>query len=78
VPKAEVLGHLRSKMLDYDEHTVGPNPEFGDVARAMDAVAQLQRFIREPSEAFDRWFREEHDGPPDLRKRAVWDEVIGW
>jgi hypothetical protein len=54
-----------------------PDDEVTDVARAIDAVTRLRELFEYCSEEFDAWFRDEYGGPPDLRKRRIWDKVVG-
>ncbi len=54
-----------------------PNSDFGTVAAAADAVRTFQEFLDEPSDAFEEWFRGEYDKPLNLRKHAVWDDLLG-
>jgi hypothetical protein len=60
---------------DSDGHLV-LDAETTLVASAAGAVWGLQQLLRECSEDFDTWFREQYGGPPDLRRRRVWDGVI--
>lgn len=63
-------------LSDRDEG-LDPNPEFEDVALAIDAVGELSEFLGTSSTAFQAWFRSEYKMPASLDKRAVWTELLG-
>ena len=54
-----------------------PDYEITDVARAGEAVESVREFLQNCSEDFEQWFRDEYGGPSDLRKRRIFDGVIG-
>ena len=64
-------------LTESGDEQLAPDTEFGSVAEASDAVHELQGFLDEPSEEFEEWFRGEYSMPLDLRKHAVWDELVG-
>jgi hypothetical protein len=54
-----------------------PNEEFNEVRAATEAVDRLNRFLSgDLSEAFDQWFRAEHNAPPNLHLKRVWDQLF--
>ena len=65
-------GDLRENSDDY----LVLDRETTVVASAADAVDVLQRMLEGCSAEFDVWFRDAYGGPPDLRRRRVWDKVI--
>jgi hypothetical protein len=54
-----------------------PDHEIADVASAEDAITKLREMLAGCSEDFDTWFRERFGGPPDLKKRRMWEQLIG-
>jgi hypothetical protein len=53
-----------------------PNEDFELVVEAAAAVRELQKALTRPSDEFEEWFRSEYGKPLDLRKRAVWDDLL--
>jgi hypothetical protein len=64
-------------LVERHDESLHPDLEMTSVSRAWDAITAVQRFLEESSEEFDNWFRDAHDGPPDLRKRLIFDSVFG-
>lgn len=64
-------------LTDRDDEGLDPNPDFEDVAAAIEAVSNLAEFLDKSSSDFQAWFRSEHKMPPKLDKRAVWMELLG-
>lgn len=62
---------------DANEQLV-PDHEITEIKTAGDAIRAVRRFLEEEcSEEFEAWFRDKYGGPPDLRKRRIFDRVIG-
>lgn len=56
---------------------LAPDEEVLAVAKAQAAVQDLHRFFSGTSQEFDAWFQQEYGAPPQLRRKAIWDQLLG-
>jgi hypothetical protein len=68
--------HAGDLVENGDERLV-VDEEIAEFKNAGDAIRAVRTFLEEQcTEEFGAWFREEYGGPPDLRKRRIFDAVI--
>jgi hypothetical protein len=65
-------------LVENSSELLEPDQDLSEVTTAYEAVYRLRRFIEdEISEAFHDWFREQYGMSPDLRKKRLWDDLMG-
>lgn len=71
--KAYQAGTLTENSMD----RLVPDDRVRDVAGAVAAVERLDAALGESSYEFDVWFQDEYGAPADLRRRDIWDQLLG-
>jgi hypothetical protein len=65
-------------LIENSSELLAPDEDVTEIAAAYAAVDRLRRFLEDGvSEEFDSWFRAEFGMGPDLRKKRLWDDLVG-
>jgi hypothetical protein len=66
-----------SLLVDEEEQGVSVNEEEPKIARAIDALNELERFLNKTKTEFWETYVEKFDHQPKITSRQFWDEHIG-